>query len=107
MRAETVYQGKLVTKLRDMFPGCTIIPLDPQRLQGVCDLLILFGRKWAMLEVKKFSGARKRPNQDYYVEHFNGMSFASFICPESEEQVLRELQSALRSKRKTRVSQPK
>jgi hypothetical protein len=107
VRAETVYQGKLVSKLRDMFPGCTILQPDPQRLQGVCDLLILFGRQWAMLEVKKSSKAAHQPNQPYYVEHFNGMSFASFICPETEEQVLRDLQSALGSSRKARLSKSK
>lgn len=104
MRAETAYQGKLITKLRDMFPGCTILQPDPQRTQGILDLLILFGREWAMLEVKKSSKAPKQPNQDYYVKHFNNLSFASFICPETEEQVLRDLQSAFGSKRKTRVS---
>lgn len=106
-RAESTYQGKVIKKIRDMLPGCTILLPDPQQIQGILDVLILFGRKWGMLEFKISSSAKKQPNQDYYVEHFNTMSFASFICPETEEQVLRDLQSALGSQRKARLSKSK
>lgn len=90
---EVAYQAKLVKKLQAMFPGCYILKNDPSENQGIPDLLILFGNRWAMLEVKMSMVVR--PNQEYLVESFNNMSFAAFIHPQNEEQVLHDLQSTL------------
>jgi hypothetical protein len=49
-----------------------------------------------MLEVKTSANAPTRPNQDYYIDLFHGMSFAAYIWPEVEEDVLSELQHAFR-----------
>lgn len=100
---ETVYQRKLIKKLEYMFPGCVIMKNDPSENQGVPDILILFNDNWAMLEVKKSSKASERPNQGYYVDRFNDMSFAAFIHPQNEEQVLHDLQSALGVNREARI----
>ena len=89
---ETKYQAKLMKKLRDLFPGCYIIRNDPHFIQGIPDLLILFNDKWAMLEIKRAGDSGVQPNQLYYVEAFQKMSFASFISPETEENVLHDLQ---------------
>lgn len=94
---EAEYQRKLIKKLETLFPGCVILKNDEQYLQGVLDLLVLWGPHWAMLEVKASKRARTRPNQDYYVEQFDKMSFASFIYPENEEDVLNDLQYAFSS----------
>ena len=64
------------------------------QIQGLPDLLILYGEKWASLECKRSATAKKRPNQDYYVEKMNDMSFSRFVCPENKEEVLNELQQA-------------
>lgn len=101
---EATYQRKLINRLEVMFPGCHIIKNDPHVSQGIPDLLILWNERWAMLEVKISSGAKHQANQDYYVEAFNGMSFAAFICPQNEEQVLDDLQQAFGVDRKARVS---
>jgi hypothetical protein len=96
---ESAYQAKLISKIHQMFVGCFIIRNDPEQNQGLPDLLILYGDKWAMLEVKISEEAYIQPNQEYYVRLFNDMSFAAFICPENEEEVLRALQSTFGTRR--------
>lgn len=97
--AENAYQAKLIRKLKEMFPGCEILKNDSAYKQGILDLTILWGACWAMLEVKGSSRARKQPNQEYFVERLNKMSFAAFINPENEEEVLTALQKAFASRR--------
>lgn len=97
MRREAAYQANLIKKLENLFPGCFIMRTDPADTQGIPDILILYGNRWVMLEVKPFGGADIQPNQEYYVNLFNNMSYASFVYPENEKQVLHDLQFALRS----------
>lgn len=92
---ESVYQAKLIKKIQSRFPGCFILKNDPSENQGIPDILILFHDRWGMLESKISLRASIQPNQEYYVDMFNHMSFAAFICPENEEMVLDDLQSAL------------
>lgn len=102
---ESVYQSRLIKKLERRFPGCFILKNDSGYRQGVPDLVVFYGERWAMLEVKADEGASHQPNQDYYVELLSEMSFAAFIYPENEEAVLRDLQRAFEARRHTRVSQ--
>lgn len=95
--AENKFQAKLIRKLKRLFPGCEILKNDSGYRPGILDLTILWGKYWAMLEVKASETARERPNQGYYVEKMNGMSFAAFIYPENEEEVLAALQEAFSS----------
>jgi hypothetical protein len=99
MMKETDYQGKLVKKLKELFPGCVIFKGNAAETQGVPDLTILYQHQWAMLEVKTSATAPQQPNQDYWVDHFDDMSFAAFIYPENEQEVLDELQRTFRSGR--------
>jgi hypothetical protein len=103
-RQERAYQADLVKRLRQLFPGCVILKNDSDYMQGVPDLIILYGPKWAMLEVKADSNSAFQPNQAYYVSELNRMGFAAFIHPEIEEAVLHDLQQALKPRRAARVS---
>jgi hypothetical protein len=101
---ESRYQKLLIVTLRRRFPGCVILKNDPGYLQGIPDLVIFYGDRWAMLEVKASATAPLQPNQDYYVPMLNEMSFAAFIFPENEEAVLSDLQRAFEARQYSRVS---
>lgn len=102
---ESQFQAQLIQKLRDVFPGCVILKNDPTYLQGIPDLTIFYHDRWAMLEVKTSAKAPTQPNQPYYVDLLDQMSFAAFIYPENEEDVLYDLQCAFGTLRPARVSQ--
>lgn len=95
MESERVFQANLIKKLKDIFPGCIVLKNDPNYLQGFPDLLILYGGRWAALECKRSEIASRRPNQEYYIDILNSMSYASFVYPENEEDVLNDIQQAL------------
>lgn len=94
-KLESKFQSELIKELKRMFPGCLIQKQDSGRVQGIPDLLILYGDKWAMLEVKRSIDAPHRPNQDYYVSKYDNMSFCRFVCPENKTEVLNALQQSL------------
>lgn len=94
---EREFQAKLIKDLKKRFPGCIVMKSDPGYLQGVPDLLILYNNKWGALECKQNAKAKKQPNQEYYVEKMNEMSFSRFIFPENKEEVLHDLQQSFES----------
>lgn len=96
---EAEYQRKVIRRLEREFPDCVVIINDPTRIQGIPDILVLYGPAWATLEVKKSRTAHRQPNQEFYVDVFNRMSYSSFIYPENEERVFDELQLALCNRR--------
>lgn len=89
---ERNFQAKLIKELKDRFDGCIVMKNDANYIQGIPDLLVLYKNKWAALECKKSKKESHQPNQDYYVELMDNMSFASFICPENKEEVLNAIQ---------------
>lgn len=94
---ESQFQAKLIKELKKLFPGCIVMKSDSGYLQGIPDLLILFNDKWAALECKQHAGAKKQPNQEYYVGKMDEMSFSRFICPENKEEVLHDLKQSFQS----------
>lgn len=88
---ENKFKTKLKKEIQEMLPGCMIMHLDPTEIQGIPDLIILFEDRWAVLEGKKSAKAPHRPNQDYYVNLMDRMSFAAFIYPENKDEVLDDL----------------
>ena len=91
MKKENDFQSKLKKELKEKFPGCIVTKLDSADIQGIPDLLILYKNKWATLENKRSAKAVKQPNQEYYVNQMNEMSFSRFIYPENKDEVLNEL----------------
>lgn len=107
MAKESAFQKGLINDLKKRFPGCMVLKNDPNYIQGIPDLLVLYEGRWAALECKKAKQASHQPNQDYYVERMNEMSFSRFVYPENKEDVLRELQQSFESGRSTRISRRK
>jgi hypothetical protein len=100
---ESVFQSELIKDLEFLFPGCIVLKNDPNYIQGFPDLTILYKNMWAVLECKKSKDAPFQPNQEYYLELLDGMSYASVIWPEIKEEVLNELQQAFRVRGTSRV----
>ena len=95
MSKESAFQNKLIEKLKKEFSGCIIMKNDSGYIQGIPDLTIFYKNKWATLECKRSRNESHQPNQDYYVEQMNTMSFSRFIYPENREEVLEELRRFL------------
>lgn len=93
---ESSFQAKLIKDLERLFPGCIVTKIEPY-IQGIPDILVLYRDRWAMLECKKAKNAVHQPNQDYYVDVLNRMSFAAFIYPENKQEVLNDLSRAFRA----------
>ena len=78
---ERKFQTQLIDELERLFPGCLILKNDEQWLQGIPDPTICgvaTGRSW------KVSGLLKHPlgpNQAYYIEVAQKMSFGAFYLP--------------------------
>lgn len=99
MSYERKYQADLIKKIKELLPGSMVLKNDSEYIQGIPDLIVLYKDRWAGLECKRDKKSSHRPNQDYYVSKMNEMSYASFIYPENEEEVLHALQRSLGSKR--------
>lgn len=104
MKGESEFKSGLIRDLRDMFPGCIVLKNDANYLQGFPDITILYMEHWAVLETKRSSRESYQPNQPYYVNLCDQMSFGAFIYPENREDVLNDLQHAFGFKRSARFS---
>ena len=104
MPNENVYQSHLIHRIQVLYPGCFVLKNDPNYLQGFPDLTVLYKKRWGLLEVKKSWDSPHRPNQEYYIEEADRMSFGRFIFPENEEEVLYELQQTFQLRRSARIS---
>ena len=88
-RLESGFQDRLIKDIKNLFPGSMVFKMD--QIQGIPDLLVLYKDKWFSLECKKGARAKRQPNQEYYVDLMNKMSFSRFVCPENKEDILDEL----------------
>lgn len=98
-KRENEFQSKLIKDIRELFPGCVIVKNDCNYIQGIPDLTILYKDRWAVLECKRSKEEMEKcirtnnpPNQSYYVNSLNKMSYAGYIYPENKTEVLNDLQ---------------
>ncbi len=102
MARESKFQSDLISELEELFPDCVILKNDANYIQGFPDLTILYGSKWAVLECKRSLNEQYQPNQEYYIEVLDSMSFSAMICPENREAVLYELKLHFLGSQQTR-----
>ena len=97
-KLERDWQPLLKDEIKGRFPECEIIRLSPNdNYQGIPDLLVLCPDGWGILETKRRPKSRRQPNQPYHVERLNKLRFAAFIDPDNMDEVLDDLQHALRA----------
>ena len=104
MKTENKYQAGLIKRIKERYSGAIVLKNDSHYKQGIPDLTVLYKDKWAALECKQDDKASKRPNQPYYISKMDEMSFARFISPDNEEDVLNEMDAAFKVRRPARVS---
>lgn len=99
-KLESKFQKALMDEIRELYPGCVILKNDSSYIQGFPDWTILYEDRWAVLEAKRERGAKKQPNQEYYVDKLNQMSYSNFVYPENKDEVLEDLERVLKRKRR-------
>lgn len=107
---ESNFQHKVIKELETKFPGCTVLKNDPTYIDSIPDLTVLYKSHYALLEVKRSEKAmieardKKQKNQNYYIQHFNEDSFASYIYPENKEEVFHQLETFFNGGQKDGIS---
>lgn len=94
-KKERDFQGSLIKEIQERLPNSIIMKNDANYKQGIPDLVVYNGSHWGMLECKKSAHESFQPNQKYYLDILDGMSFARAIYPENKEEVLDDLQRSL------------
>lgn len=90
-KLESKFQKDFIDEVKARYPGCIALKNDSGYIQGIPDWTILYKDKWAVLEMKKERGASKQPNQEYYVDKLNNMSYSNFVYPENRDDVFADL----------------
>lgn len=102
MPLESKFQADLIVKIRWMLGGehqCQVLRGNSAYQPGVPDLIFLFAGGWIALECKKSAGEAKQPNQDFFVDKLERLSFAAFIYPENREEILDAIQRTFKTRR--------
>lgn len=95
---ESKFQGRLIKRIKAEFGEDNVIVLknDPDYIQGFPDLTILGKKRYAVLECKRSKDASHQPNQDFYINKANRLSYGRFIYPENEDEILEDLHNILK-----------
>lgn len=93
VKKEAEFKSQLYKKIRERFPGSEVLPNDANYIQGIPDATVYFPNgRYMMLEGKRISTSKRRPNQKYYVQESPLSPNAMFVHSENEEEVLSELE---------------
>ena len=96
MASESAVQALIIKELEQQYPGAVVLKTDPLYIQGFPDLLFLEKSFWAALEVKRAKNSVRQPNQGYWVDRLDLLSFSRFIYPSNLDRIFDELDDALR-----------
>lgn len=99
-KLESKFQKEFIDEVKRRYPGAIALKNDSSYIQGFPDWTILYEDKWAVLEAKRERGASKQPNQEYYVDQLNKMSYSRFVYPENKDEVLEDLDRLFKRKRR-------
>lgn len=88
---ERDFQKKLIRIIKNKYPSAIILKNDPNYIQGIPDILILYKDRWVALECKIKKEAHRQPNQIWYISKMKSMSYASFVYPENLDKVLNDI----------------
>ena len=97
MALESAVQALIIKELEEQYPGAVVLKTDPSYIQGFPDLLFLQDYFWAALEVKMAEYSSRQPNQEYWVDRLDLLSFSRFIYPSNRNRVFNELDNAFYS----------
>jgi hypothetical protein len=93
------FQYQMRKRLEREFPGCIVLKNDPSWIGGIPDLLMVWGPHWAALETKAEPKSKRQPNQPFYVDKMDRMSYASFVSQDNVEEVIDEIHRSFGSRR--------
>lgn len=96
-KLEKDFESDFMDDLDEVLPGGMWIKGNSAMRQGIPDRLFLHGPHWALLEFKRDENSPAQPNQPWYVEKFNEMSYSAIVTPENAKQVIDEIQEAFGS----------
>lgn len=88
---EKDFQAKFIQKLRKMGYRCYKQQMNATTRIGTPDLFIFKEGFWGWIEFKKSKRSPKRPGQQENIDWANENSWGSFVYPENEEEILKEL----------------
>lgn len=91
-KLEREIEKEFVRDLNERLPGGRWIKGNSQMQQGIPDRMFLHGPHWAMIEFKREEDSDRQENQAWFIEKFNGMSYAAIVSPENRDEVLDEIQ---------------
>lgn len=105
-KLERDFQKQLIKDIKIRIPEAIVKKNDPNYIQGIPDLSVDVGPYSYHLEVKKSAKAPYRPNQEYYLNHYNtNGGWARTIYPENKEEVLNEMEQTSRVRGSSLISQ--
>ena len=99
-KLESKFQKDFIDEAKERNPGLSAWKKDASYIKAIQDWTLIYEDKWAVLEMKKERGAHKQPNQEYYVNKLDKMSFSRFVFPENRDEVFEDLDRFFKRKRR-------